>query len=190
MDRVRLLVKGTSFESIPQECLCALRFYGEMIQLARGPEPGRLKKIRDLTSQGRERSAMISVLGAFAGKVYYADMKRQAQLRCMAALLAAERSRIKHNRPLTGWNELVPAYFAEIPNDPYDDQPIRWTHADQGFILYSVGRNQVDDGGRIHYRAGPSQLDDGVPFWDIKSRRAAPTPSEEDPSGSAQDKAP
>jgi hypothetical protein len=43
-------------------------------------------------------------------------------------------------------------YLKEIPNDPYSDGPLVYKKTDDGFILYSVGENLSDDGGRVARR--------------------------------------
>ncbi|HYG74047.1 MAG TPA: hypothetical protein VEK08_03495 [Planctomycetota bacterium] len=57
---------------------------------------------------------------------------------------------------------LTPEYLAEIPNDPFDEQPLRYAPAADGVVLYSVGDDLVDDkgvfrdyqGGDIIFRIG------------------------------------
>jgi hypothetical protein len=43
---------------------------------------------------------------------------------------------------------LVPKYISRLPKDLYTEQPLHYRREDAGFLLYSVGRNGVDDGGR------------------------------------------
>ncbi len=46
---------------------------------------------------------------------------------------------------------LVPEYLESMPLDPFVDEPLRYKLKDDGsYLLYSVFRNQVDDGG-LHY---------------------------------------
>lgn len=48
--------------------------------------------------------------------------------------------------------ELVPAYLPRVPLDPFDGRPLRYTAPGSGSagpVLYSVGVDQVDDGGSI-----------------------------------------
>ena len=43
---------------------------------------------------------------------------------------------------------LAPKYIAQVPKDLYTDQPLRYKRQGDGFLLYSVGPNGADDGGR------------------------------------------
>ena len=43
-------------------------------------------------------------------------------------------------------------YLKDIPNDPYSDGPLVYKKTDESFILYSLGENLSDDGGRVARR--------------------------------------
>jgi hypothetical protein len=43
---------------------------------------------------------------------------------------------------------LKPRYIDELPLDPFDDEPFKYQRRGQGFVLYSVGPDMDDDGGR------------------------------------------
>ena len=49
-------------------------------------------------------------------------------------------------------SDLSPAYIREVPNDLFTDGELRYTRADKGYLLYSVGPDMKDNGGR-----GPTQ---------------------------------
>ena len=57
--------------------------------------------------------------------------------------------------------DLVPDYLPEVPVDPFDGKPLRMTTADGGTILYSVGLNGKDEGGR---EGGKDDTGDDVVF--------------------------
>ena len=40
-------------------------------------------------------------------------------------------------------------FLKELPMDPYSDKPLIYKKTEENFVLYSVGRNFEDDGGRI-----------------------------------------
>jgi hypothetical protein len=42
---------------------------------------------------------------------------------------------------------LVPEYLAAVPEDPIDLQPLRYRRDEEGYVVYSIGTNGVDDGG-------------------------------------------
>jgi hypothetical protein len=45
--------------------------------------------------------------------------------------------------------ELVPDYLPAVPQDPFSDGPLRYLKTESDYVLYSIGPNGVDDGGRI-----------------------------------------
>jgi len=57
-------------------------------------------------------------------------------------------------------DDLVPAYVAEVPRDIFADASLRYKRRPGGYLLYSVGINGKDDGGRGYEDRG--ELDD----WD------------------------
>jgi hypothetical protein len=58
----------------------------------------------------------------------------------------------RHGRWPAGLTELVPEFLPELPADPYSVEPLRYRFADDEFLLYSVGFDGVDDGGRFPSR--------------------------------------
>src|SRR5438132_477228 len=74
---------------------------------------------------------------------------------CAATAVAAERYRLKHEHWPKSLDDLVQAGFLkEVPKDPYDGKPLRLKRTATGLIIYSCGRDRVDDGGVLN-RANP-----------------------------------
>ncbi len=48
-------------------------------------------------------------------------------------------------------DELVPELLTEVPVDPFTGNPLVYRREGEGFIVYSLGSNQKDDGGRSTY---------------------------------------
>ena len=44
--------------------------------------------------------------------------------------------------------DLVPRFLAAVPTDPFNGAPLRYKRSEQGFIVYSIGPDGHDDGGR------------------------------------------
>ena len=60
-----------------------------------------------------------------------------------------ERFRIAHDGKLpSALAELVPQYLAAVPTDPFDGKPLRFRPLAKGFVVYSLGEDGDDDGGR------------------------------------------
>ena len=72
-----------------------------------------------------------------------------ARLRVGQTALALERFRRAHNGSLpSSLSELVPAYLETAPRDPFDGQPLRFKPLSRGYVVYSVGSDEKDDGGK------------------------------------------
>ncbi len=61
--------------------------------------------------------------------------------------LALEAHRIEKGTYPDALTDLVPGHLAALPVDHFDDQPLIYRRAGEGYVLYSVGANGLDDGG-------------------------------------------
>jgi hypothetical protein len=57
---------------------------------------------------------------------------------------AAEKGRFPNSL-----EELVPKYLATVPEDPFSGQPLRYRVEGTTYVLYSVGQDRQDDGGKL-----------------------------------------
>ena len=76
------------------------------------------------------------------------DRKYQARLDITRLAFAAEVYRRDHGRYPPKLASLVPKYVATVPFDPMSENPLHYQQHARGFVLYSVGINGRDDGGR------------------------------------------
>jgi hypothetical protein len=44
--------------------------------------------------------------------------------------------------------QLVPVFLDFIPPDPFDGKPLKMARTDKGLVLYTIGEDLKDDGGR------------------------------------------
>ena len=75
-------------------------------------------------------------------------LRRDALLRLMMTDLALRAFQIDRGRLPAALDELVPEYLPAVPIDPYDGRPLRYLAGADDFQLYSVGADDIDDGGR------------------------------------------
>lgn len=61
--------------------------------------------------------------------------------------LAIRRFQLDQNRLPESLDELVPDYLPAVLMDPFSDKPLVYRRQDDRYLLYSVGQNQIDDGG-------------------------------------------
>jgi hypothetical protein len=91
-----------------------------------------------------------------AGPITRATQKyAQAQVWIDEARIACalERYRLAHGVYPGKLDELVPACIDEVPHDILNGEPYRYQLRQDGtFLLYSVGWNQTDDGGKVVFK--------------------------------------
>jgi len=63
------------------------------------------------------------------------------------AAIAVELFRRKRGSRPERLEQLVPEFLPEVPVDPYDGEPLRYTVDGDRYRIYSVGENRMDDGG-------------------------------------------
>lgn len=76
------------------------------------------------------------------------DVRNRAYLRTVILALAAARYKADKGEYPDTADALVPDYLASVPVDPCGGDPIRYRKRDRGFVAYSLGRNNTDDGGK------------------------------------------
>ena len=70
---------------------------------------------------------------------------------------ALERYRLAYGNYPETVDALMPQFIAQIPHDIINGQPLHYRRETNGqFVLYSVGWNETDDGGKIALRKGGS----------------------------------
>lgn len=79
------------------------------------------------------------------------DLHYRSQALHQLGLTAAaiERYRLANDNKLPGGlTELVPGYLEKVPVDPFDQKPIKYIKQGKGYILYSIGEDLTDNGGK------------------------------------------
>jgi hypothetical protein len=93
--------------------------------------------------------------------------RRDSTLRLLIADLAIRAYRAESGKLPATLSELVPAYFPAEPVDPFSGRPLVYHPAQDDFLLYSVGQDGHDDGGRFGTReqaSNQSGFDSGLEF--------------------------
>jgi hypothetical protein len=93
------------------------------------------------------------------------DVADATRLRVARVALSVERYRLETGEPPARLDDLVPAFLDEIPQDPFDGRPLRYVRRPRGYVVYSIGKDRTDDGGkeRPSRRRGPEP----EPTYDI-----------------------
>lgn len=87
-----------------------------------------------------------------------------ARLRTAGTALAIERFRLANGRLPNGLVELTPRFLSAMPIDPFDGASLRYKQLPKGYVVYSVGPDGRDDGGK-EFPAKPSGR--AAPAYDI-----------------------
>ena len=151
--------EGTVFLDHMEECL----------RIAQLPAFQRLAAI-DAEEARHRRSGKGLLLGLVAARSERAmmvyDLESVAQLEMAKVLLAVERYRVAHASLPETLDQLVPDYLAAVPVDPFDGALLRYKRFDRGFLVYSVGEDGQDDGGKQE----PKKTEKAGETWDLVFR--------------------
>jgi len=78
--------------------------------------------------------------------------------------LAIEQYRIQRGTFPDKLDDLVPKFLTALPLDPFDGQQLRYNHTDEGYLLYSIGPDRLNDKGQ---KALPFHTKNTNPLGDI-----------------------
>jgi hypothetical protein len=129
-----------------------------------------------LDKVGQEKKELSGIVARFVmpaiPRVAWAYRRGVANMQCAFVALALERYRRNHG----GWpntlDDLVPKYLLRVPNDPQDGKPLRYKRRPDGFIVYWVGFDGTDDGGKLDRLKWLAKgTDEGFQLWDVTRRR-------------------
>ena len=76
------------------------------------------------------------------------EMKTIAHLRTAQVALAIQRYRLSTNSIPDKLTDLVPVYLEAVLRDPFDGNELRYKKLHAGFVVYSIGEDLSDDGGK------------------------------------------
>jgi hypothetical protein len=89
-----------------------------------------------------------SLLLPALGNTIFKEANNLALIRSAQTSLAIERFRLAHGKLPEKLDELIPQFLSAVPLDPFDGQLLRYHRLAKGYVIYSVGRDGHDDGGR------------------------------------------
>jgi len=81
--------------------------------------------------------------------------------------VAAEKYRLRHGRLPARLEDLTPEFIPVVPLDPFDGKPMRMKRTEHGLIVYSIGPDEIDNGGTPINQAKPVLDKAGQPTGDI-----------------------
>jgi hypothetical protein len=106
---------------------------------------------------------MLPALGSASKKFAYA----QSSTGLARTGIAVERYDLANGEYPATLDALMPQFIEKIPHDIIGGQPLHYRRPDDGkFLLYSVGWNQTDDGGKVAFKKdGSIDRENGDWVW-------------------------
>jgi len=156
-----------------------IRVMTEIVEIAKLPVEQQRPKVKsyvrsiDEKAAKRELPVYVGLMVPMAQSFGESSWRNQALLRCAIVALAVERYRIAHGHWPDSLLSLVPEFLAKVPLDPYDAKPLHYGRLADGVVIYSIGPDETDNGGKID-RKYPRQekgTDIGFQLWDVNRRR-------------------
>jgi hypothetical protein len=106
--------------------------------------------LENLNTQAKDRYYIFSsMLLPAASRLVFRDAEASARARTVIVALAVEKWRESHDgNPPDTLSALTPDFLTVVPTDPFDGHPLRYKRLQKGYVVYSVGRDGRDDGGK------------------------------------------
>lgn len=76
------------------------------------------------------------------------DLTCAALMQTARVGIAVERYRLATGNLPDTIDDIVPTYLDAVPKDPFDGKNLRYKKLDIGFVVYSIGEDENDDGGK------------------------------------------
>ena len=114
-----------------------------------------------------------SMLIQALGRVYHRSANNQMATTMAATACALERFRIDRGQYPPQLADLTPKYLQKIPWDLLSGEPLKYkVDAEGAYVMYSVGLNGVDDGGKVVFnRTGGVNQEEGDWVWKYPASR-------------------
>ena len=128
-----------------------LDLMADYIEATRLPLDRRRRAIEAIDARRRTASGTDLVLGDLMPPIARVDtinLRGIAYLHAAQAALAIQRYRLAAGKLPDTLADLVPTYLDAVPRDPFDGNDLRYTELEGGFVVYSIGNDLSDDGGK------------------------------------------
>lgn len=145
---------GWFYQSQRANCRIMLEYFIPVCNLERRTmSPNSVSKAEAALSEDLRHWSLSSMLqGMLLPALGRASMRfaaGQTALDQTRIACALERHRLAHGAYPESLDALAPAFLQSVPHDVINGQPMKYNRTEEGgFVLYSVGWNQTDDGGR------------------------------------------
>jgi hypothetical protein len=170
---------------LESQSIACLRYMNEVVESAKLPPEQWPTRFVALQQRAPELPILARLIVPAVDKFLQSALRSHALQRCAIISLAAERFRKQSGRWPNSLDELIATgLLKSIPTDPYDGRPIKLRRTDSGLVVYCIGPDGQDDGGKLDRKHRPQAGSDvGWQLWDVSQRRqpALPPMSSNDP---------
>jgi hypothetical protein len=142
------------------KCLEILQVYVD-VALDTGPYRQTHKMIERSHSQISKMDIMAALLVPAIKAAHQAAIRSRAQIRCLRVLNAIQTHTQKGNDDIPKLSEL--GLPAETTSDPFTSEPLKVKKTPRGWLIYSVGPDYKDDGGKIDNSSPDGDVGIGPP---------------------------
>jgi hypothetical protein len=150
---------------VPHDVIKLIKAYQRMMQIDKLPIQEQVLQVREIAKEAEKGNFLFSpsktVLPS-VGKVYEIHLRVRANMDCAITALAIEGYRLKEGKLPETVDELVPGYLPQVYLDPFDGKPLRYKRVEPGYMVYTIGADGVDDGGRDQDSAKKGETSDWV----------------------------
>jgi len=168
-----------------------LQIMNENVEAAKLPLEQQEAEFTSIDKSISLKSAVVRMLIPAGVRIEQAFVRSRALLRTDIVALAVERYRREHGRWPDSLAELVPNYLQQLYTDPYDGKPLRYRRNSDGVVIYSIGPDKTDDGGKLdRVKVGTTGSDVGIQLWDPEKRRQPPPPPTADATAAEAQESP
>jgi len=136
-----------------------------LVQLPRNGPDGVSEAVKAMCDEVSNSNFLLRDLLGGISRLDTMNLIDTAHLRVTQTALAVERYRIATGRLPKAISSLVPVYLEAVPKDPFDGNELRYKRFDSGFVVYSIGEDLSDDGGKDRQAQEGGRWE--PPNWDV-----------------------
>ena len=169
---------------LPKIELGILKQLGPLVEVAETPYPEARAEMDRLRAEayglGKRKfriggEAMGEVLGSVLAppmvRVKEEETKAEARIALAQLAFALTLYKAEHGTYPEALDVVAPDFLDQVPLDPFTARPLKYAQDDEGFFLYSVGLNGVDDEGLTEFEQEGETIDPGtddIAWWSTR----------------------
>lgn len=128
-----------------------------------------LTKIDDASTSLRSRASLVSFFVPDISRAYELALRAETYRRATRLILEIHIYHAKNKTWPKSLNELPRDVAEKFATDPFAGKAFAYKVTDDGFMLYSVARNAVDDGGKHDKKWGDKAPGTDYVFWPVQT---------------------